>query len=80
MNRNPFFNRQRITDPAYFVGRKAEVETLYSAVVTHQCRSLVGERKMGKSSLLTHICNPETMRLYGLNPEQIGRASCRERV
>ncbi len=70
MNRNPFFNRQRITDPAYFVGRKAEVETLYSAVVTHQCRSLVGERKMGKSSLLTHICNPETMRLYGLNPER----------
>jgi len=70
MNRNPFFNRQRITDRSYFVGRKAEIETLYSAVVTHQCRSLVGERKMGKSSLLTQICNPETMRAYGLDPER----------
>ncbi|HNT53186.1 MAG TPA: protein kinase [Anaerolineaceae bacterium] len=70
MKRNPFYNRQRITDPNCFIGRKSEVETLYSAVVTRQCRSLVGERKMGKSSLLTHICNPAIMRSYGLDPER----------
>ena len=67
---NPFFNRQRITDPAFFVGRAAHIEALYSAVVTHQCRSLVGERKLGKSSLLTAIGQPGTMRRYGLDPQR----------
>lgn len=67
---NPFFNRQRITDPTYFFGRTAQVEALYSAIVTHQCRSLVGERKLGKSSLLTYISHPDTLRRYGLNPER----------
>ena len=67
---NPFFNRQRITDPAFFVGRTAHIEALYSAVITHQCRSLVGERKLGKSSLLTTLGQPETLRRYGLDPER----------
>jgi len=67
---NPFFNRQRITDPAFFVGRAGHIEALYSAVITHQCRSLVGERKLGKSSLLTHLGQPETLRHYGLDPER----------
>ncbi len=70
MKKNPFYNRQRITSPDAFFGRKSEVDILYSAVVTHQCRSLVGERKIGKSSLLTHIGNPEVMRSYGLDPDQ----------
>jgi serine/threonine protein kinase len=65
---NPFFNRQRITDPAYFFGRQRQVEDLYSAIVTRQCRSLVGERKLGKSSLLSFIGHPETMHTYGLDP------------
>jgi tRNA A-37 threonylcarbamoyl transferase component Bud32 len=67
---NPFFNRQRITDPAYFYGRARELEALYSAVATRQCRSLVGERKLGKSSLLTHLANPPTLRAHGLDPAQ----------
>lgn len=37
---NPFFNRQRITDPAFFFGRASHIEALYSAAVTRQCRSL----------------------------------------
>ncbi|MBN1887089.1 MAG: serine/threonine protein kinase [Thermoflexales bacterium] len=67
---NPFFNRQRITDPDYFFGRVRQVEDLYSAIVTRQCRSLVGERKLGKSSLLSFIGHPDTMRAYGLDPER----------
>jgi tRNA A-37 threonylcarbamoyl transferase component Bud32 len=65
--RNPFFNRKRITDPAYFVGRTHEIEQLYSAMVTHQCRALVGERKLGKSSLLTVLAHRETLRRYRLD-------------
>ncbi|MBK8988913.1 MAG: protein kinase [Chloroflexi bacterium] len=65
---NPFFNRQRITDPAYFSGREREVEALYSAIATRQSRSVVGERKMGKSSLLTHLSCPDSLRQHGFDP------------
>jgi tRNA A-37 threonylcarbamoyl transferase component Bud32 len=68
--RNPFFSRQRITDPACFYGRFQEEEALYSAIVTHQCRSVVGERKLGKSSLLTAIAQADRMERYGLDPER----------
>ena len=66
---NPFFNRQRITDPTYFHGREREVEALYGAIATRQCRSVVGERKMGKSSLLTHLSCPDSLRRHGFDPE-----------
>jgi hypothetical protein len=66
--RNPFFSRQRITDPDGFYGREREIEALYSAVVTRQCRSVVGERKLGKSSLLTAVAQPATMARYNLDP------------
>jgi tRNA A-37 threonylcarbamoyl transferase component Bud32 len=66
--RNPFFSRQRITDPSCFFGRQREIESLYSAVITHQCRSIVGERKLGKSSLLTAITRPAMLERYGLDP------------
>jgi tRNA A-37 threonylcarbamoyl transferase component Bud32 len=66
--RNPFFSRQRITDPDCFHGRQQEVESLYGAVITHQSRSVVGERKLGKSSLLTAVAQPAMMGRYGLDP------------
>lgn len=67
---NPFFNRQRIIDPAYFYGRAREVEALYSAIATRQSRSIVGERKMGKSSLLTFLSCPTSLRQHGFDPAQ----------
>lgn len=67
---NPFFNRQRIVDPDFFCGRDGEIEALYSAIATHQCRSIVGDRKLGKSSLLTHLSCPPTLRQHGLDPEK----------
>jgi tRNA A-37 threonylcarbamoyl transferase component Bud32 len=68
--RNPFFNRHRITNPAYFCGREEELEQLFGAILTGQCRSIVGERKIGKSSTLTHLAHPETQRRFGLEPER----------
>ena len=67
---NPFFNRQRITDPTYFCGREREVEALYSALATRQSRSIVGERKLGKSSLLTHLACPSSLRAHGFDPDR----------
>jgi tRNA A-37 threonylcarbamoyl transferase component Bud32 len=66
--RNPFFSRQRITDPSCFFGRQREIESLYSTVITNQCRAIVGERKLGKSSLLTAIARPAMLERYGLDP------------
>jgi tRNA A-37 threonylcarbamoyl transferase component Bud32 len=66
--RNPFFSRQRITDPGYFYGRQREIERLYSAILTHQCQSIVGERKLGKSSLLSAVAQRARMEQYGLDP------------
>lgn len=68
--RTPFFNRQRITDPAYFIGRQRELERLYSAIATQQCVSIVGERKLGKSSLLTHLTDAATLRSFGFDLAQ----------
>jgi tRNA A-37 threonylcarbamoyl transferase component Bud32 len=68
--RNPFFSRQRITDPDSFYGREHEIESLYSAIITHQCRSIVGERKLGKSSLLTAVARPDLMERFGLDLER----------
>jgi tRNA A-37 threonylcarbamoyl transferase component Bud32 len=69
--RNPFFSRQRITNPDSFYGREREIEGLFSAIVTHQCRSIVGERKLGKSSLLTAVARPDLMERFGLDPERM---------
>ncbi len=66
---NPFFNRQRITDPMFFRGRERAVEALYGAIATRQCRSVVGERKLGKSSLLTHLSCPDSLRQHGFDPQ-----------
>ena len=66
--RNPFFSRQRIVAPACFYGRQRELEALYSAIATHQCRSVIGERKLGKSSLLAALARPATMERFGLDP------------
>src|SRR5512141_2185939 len=68
--RAPFFNRHRITDSTYFIGRQRELERLYSAIATQQCVSVVGERKLGKSSLLTHLTDVATLRSFGFDPSQ----------
>ncbi len=67
---NPFFNRQRIVSPDWFYGRFHSIEALYSAIATRQCRSIVGERKMGKSSLLTHLTSHDSLQQHTFNPDQ----------
>lgn len=68
--RNPFFHRHRIIDPAYFYGRRQELEHLCGALLTGQCRAVVGERKMGKSSLLTSLTIPSIQQRFGLETER----------
>ncbi len=67
---NPFFNRQRVVDPSFFFGREREVEALYSAIATRQSRSIVGERKLGKSSLLSQLACPDSLTHHGFDPNR----------
>jgi len=62
---NPFFYGGMITDPNKFFGRKAELRTIFGRLGTTppQCVSVVGERRIGKSSLLYHLTQVYPQRL-----------------
>ena len=57
---NPFFFAGRITNPEHFVGREQELKKIFGYLNTAntgqiQHISIIGERRIGKSSLLYHI-------------------------
>jgi hypothetical protein len=49
---NPFYYGGAIKETRYFVNRKPEVMEIYEAIVASASVSVVGERRVGKSSLL----------------------------
>src|SRR5262249_10126219 len=57
MLRNPYLNRVAIKDPAQFFGRSREGSKIFSRIGASrpQSISVVGERRIGKSSLLYFI-------------------------
>ncbi|HEY6332650.1 MAG TPA: hypothetical protein VI756_25225, partial [Blastocatellia bacterium] len=56
---NPYLNRVAIKDPAQLFGRTREIARIFSRLGASrpQSISLVGERRIGKSSLLYYINN-----------------------
>ena len=52
---NPFYERGVIRDPKRFFGRKSELKQIFERLATMQSVSIVGERRIGKSSLLAYI-------------------------
>ncbi|HYK90853.1 MAG TPA: protein kinase [Acidobacteriota bacterium] len=54
---NPYLNRVMIQDPNQFFGRRSEIRRILARLGADrpQSISLVGERRMGKSSLLYHL-------------------------
>jgi DNA-binding winged helix-turn-helix (wHTH) protein len=67
---NPFFNRGAIQDAEYFYDRQRETRRALRMLAKRQCISVIGPRKIGKTSLLFHLCRPEVMREHGLDPAQ----------
>ena len=63
---NPYLNRMAITNPAEFYGRKREMRRIYSRLSTTrpQCLSIIGERKIGKSSLLHFLSDGNNVKKY----------------
>ncbi len=58
---NPYLNRVAIRDPKQFVGRRREIAKIFSRIGSSrpQSISIVGDRRIGKSSLLNQIFNSD---------------------
>jgi tRNA A-37 threonylcarbamoyl transferase component Bud32 len=71
MHHNPYLNRVAIKDPKQFFGRTKEVAKIFSRIGASrpQSISVVGERRIGKSSLLYFINNPEVRARFVDRPE-----------
>ena len=67
---NPFFHRGPIRDPAYFYGRQHETRLMLDLVRNGQSVSVLGQRRIGKSSFVLHASHPAVLHTHGLHPEQ----------
>jgi len=69
---NPYMNRVMIQNSEEFYGRRNEIEKIYSRIGSSrpQSISIVGERRIGKSSLLNYIYQPVNLNKYLKNPEK----------
>lgn len=63
---NPFYYGGIIKESRLFVGRKREVAEICEAIATSASVSLVGERRVGKSSLLKYLADPVVEQKNGL--------------
>jgi len=55
---NPYGTTMTIRDPQSFYGRLDVVDYLYSEIIAHRCVSVIGTRRIGKSSLLYCLSLP----------------------
>jgi hypothetical protein len=65
---NPFFHRGPIRRREYFFGRTGEMGQLLGLVRNDQNVALVGQRRIGKTSLLFHVIDPDLFEAHGLCP------------
>jgi len=64
---NPFTYGNPISEPSRFFGRQREVEQIYSRLRNREAESssIVGERRIGKTSLLNYLAHPDVRRKFG---------------
>jgi hypothetical protein len=62
-HQNPYFERGPIRDPDMFFGRTVELDFIFSRLTGMQSVSIVGERRIGKSSLLLEVQRSGSTRL-----------------
>jgi hypothetical protein len=68
---NPFSYGKPIDDPARFIGRRREIEQVYSRLLSaFESSSIVGERRTGKTSLLKIMAHPDIQTKFGLDPQK----------
>lgn len=69
MPRNPFTHRGPIRQAEDFFGREREISRAFALLGNMQNVAIIGQRRIGKSSLLLHLCRPEVFTKHGI-PEQ----------
>jgi hypothetical protein len=69
---NPFTYGNPISDSTRFFGRKREIEQVFSRLrnVEFESSSLVGERRIGKTSLLNYLAHPSVRHAHGLDADK----------
>jgi hypothetical protein len=69
---NPFTFGNPIKDPARFIGRKAEIRQIINRLLSsaHESTSIIGERRIGKTSLLSYLAHPEVSAGLGLTSDK----------
>jgi hypothetical protein len=69
--KNPYTSRAALQDASLFFGRDFELSEIGAFVNGNQSVSIVGPRKIGKSSLMLRLMRPETMRAFGIGAETL---------
>jgi hypothetical protein len=67
---NPFYYGGTIKESRWFIGRKREVAEICEAIAVSASVSLVGERRVGKSSIMQYLADPAVKQKNGL---EVGR-------
>jgi class 3 adenylate cyclase len=67
---NPYFLRGPIKEAKYFYGRAKETARALQMVRNGQSISVIGPRRIGKTSLLLHLADSAVQAEHGLTPEQ----------
>jgi DNA-binding NarL/FixJ family response regulator len=69
---NPFTYGNPISEPERFFGRRHEVDQIFSRLRNREFESssLVGERRIGKTSLLMYVEHPDVRAMHGVDPER----------
>src|SRR5437762_10081701 len=63
----PFLSYNAVRDDSMFFGRVDELRLLLEAISKRQCCSIVGSRRVGKSTLLKYLAEPEVHQSLGYN-------------
>lgn len=67
---NPFVCGRSISDPHRYIGRQTQVREFYSYLGNMDSCSVVGERRIGKTSFLRYISHPRVQCQFGYHPEE----------
>jgi AAA+ ATPase superfamily predicted ATPase len=72
MNNNPFTFGNPIRDPKRFIGREEDIRQITNRLLSsaRESTSIVGERRIGKTSLLKHLTNSEVAESFGLKNDE----------
>jgi len=73
MSENPFFHRGPVKSCGYFYGRTRETKRALQLLRNGQSVSIVGPRKIGKTSLLLHLMDESVLAAYGMHRDGGGR-------